>query len=120
MREKFKEWSGCLFFIVLLIAFIAFIFISKDKSKKPKTEETVGKYVYIDLNNTLHARNTCISIGNKDLENPLGNKGVTRLRSKEVDDDLLLNTCARCVTDEIYDKLERNAKRNRRGYEYDE
>ena len=57
--------------------------------------------------------------GDTDIENPIGNKAVTRILTKEVDEDLLVNTCAWCINDEVYDKLERIAKRNRRGYEYD-
>ena len=77
-----------------------------------------GKYLYVDKLNTLHARNKCLHIGDTDIENPIGNKAVTRILTKEVDEDLLVNTCAWCINDEVYDKLERIAKRNRRGYEY--
>ena len=118
MKQETKQYAGCITVMILGFAFLGFLGIKNIESEESKKEKLPGKYLYVDRLNTLHARNKCLHIGDTDIENPIGNKAVTRILTKEVDEDLLVNTCAWCINDEVYDKLERIAKRNRRGYEY--
>lgn len=119
MKQETKYYAGCLTVIILGFAFLGFLAIKNNESEESKKEKLPGKYLYVDRLNTLHARNKCFHIGDDNLDNPMGNKAVTRILTKEVDEDLLVNTCAWCINDEVYDKLVKIAKRNRRGYEYE-
>lgn len=100
-----RDYSGCLAMIVLFIGFIAFLFVFNNKENKQYNETIIGKYVYLDTNETLHAHRHCTAIGKQAGELGSADRSVTRISIDEVDISMLDYTCSRCVNDETYEQL---------------
>ncbi|MBQ7462466.1 MAG: hypothetical protein IJS63_09490 [Bacteroidaceae bacterium] len=105
MSEKIKEYWGCLLPLVLFICFIVFLFYSNNKNNKRQEDETIGRYVYIDVNGTLHVRRYCIAIGKDEGELNGADRTITRLPTNEITHSMLDYSCSRCISDETYEKL---------------
>ena len=104
MNFTLKEYWGCLTMILLFIGFVFFLFISNNQEKKQENP-ALGKYVYLDTNETLHVRRHCTAIGKQAGELGSADRSVTRISIDEVDISMLDYTCSRCVNDEIYEQL---------------
>lgn len=107
MIKFIKEWAGCLIPIIFFIGFIVFLFYSNNKHDKEKTEPAIGKYVYIDTDETLHVRRRCYAIGKQKGELGGTNRSVTRIPVEDVTISMLDYSCSRCVSDELYEQLEK-------------
>lgn len=104
MNKTIKEYAGCVIPAILFICFIAYLFYMNndgDKQQKP----TVGKYLYVDVNETIHLRRNCRAIGSQTGENGEADRTVTRIPVSEVTTSMLDCSCSRCISDEAYDEL---------------
>lgn len=91
--------------ILLFIGFIIFLFFVNNHHDNKQPEPTLGKYIYLDINETLHVRRHCPAIGKQAGELGSADRTVTRISIDEVDVSMLDYTCSRCVNDEIYEQL---------------
>ena len=107
MIKFIKEWAGCLVPLVLFIGFIAFLFYFNGKGDSDKEKPAIGKYVYMDTNETIHIRRHCPAIGKQPGELGGAERAVTRIPVEEVSISMLDYSCSRCVSDELYEQLEK-------------
>lgn len=98
--------------IVLFCGIIAFLFFTNNKSDEKQTEPVVGKYLYIDTNETLHVRRYCPAIGKQVGELGGVNRAVSRIPVNSITNSMLDYSCSRCVNDDIYEELRTKALAN--------
>jgi hypothetical protein len=107
--HPFKEYLGCIVPILLFIGFIAYLYTGANRATKtnkndqPKSQ--VGKYLYLDINNTLHVRIYCSAIGKQIGEIGAVDRAVTRIPAESVTHEMLDYSCSKCVSDESYEEL---------------
>ena len=87
--------------IVIIASLVVFLYASCDK--KPK----LGKYVYIDRSNTLHTDSKCDAIFCIKGAYPVNFIPIERVSTEDWN-----NTCSKCVSDAMYDKIVQNAEIN--------
>lgn len=104
----FADKWGCLLVFLLFICFVIFLFVMNNR-KKEHDKPVLGKYLYIDINETLHALRHCPAIGKQP--NGLGSvdRAVTRITPEMVDLHMLDFSCSRCISDRIYEELRNRA-----------
>ena len=107
MRTTIKENLGCLLPLSLFSVFLAVVIYFGNKKEEPEKKEAIGKYVYIDVNGTLQLRRTCFAIGNEPSDNGSSNWEVERVLVKDLTENDLSKSCARCVTDEEYENMKK-------------
>ena len=109
MKKKLK---------IIPIVFIATMQIACSHEKEDKPTPSLGKYVYIDDENILHAKSKCM-LGMKTTdENGLRSyKSIEFLDTAEVTTTHLKSCCSWCVTDERYEQLKLIADKHRKADE---
>lgn len=107
VTKTLKEYSGCLVPLVLFIGFIVFLFYFNGKGDSDKEKPVIGKYVYMDTNETIHIRRHCPAIGKQPSELGGAERAVTRIPVEAVSISMLDYSCSRCISDEAYEELER-------------
>lgn len=100
-----KEYAGCIIPLLLIIGLIVYLFYSNNQKNEDSQKSVVGKYVYLDTENTLHVRRNCHAIGKQPGELGSTDRTVSRVEIEDVTSDMIEYTCSRCVTDEIYEEL---------------
>lgn len=99
------------FALFCLILF--FIFASCSKRENVKEENNLGKYVYEDDTGIIHCSESCVKLkfGKDDNGHSIYAKHPIDTANFVLDEDNI-RVCARCVSDEIYDRLLSISHRN--------
>lgn len=106
MNSTLKEHWGCLTMILLFIGFIIFLFFVNNHHDNKQPEPTLGKYIYLDINETLHARRHCPAIGKQAGELGSSDRTVTRIPVEKLTFSMLDYCCSRCVSDASYERFQ--------------
>lgn len=67
--------------------------------------ETIGKYVYIDIDDNLHADRNC-----KHIADDHGAKPVRFCPTNTLSSDDFIQVCSQCVTDSLYEQIQQQLK----------
>ena len=105
MVKEIKDFSGCLILLVIFVGFMVFLYYANSKNNKDNSDKTIGKYVYLDINETLHVHRHCAAIGNQPGNLGRAERTVTRIPVEHIDMSMLDLSCSRYVSDEVYEKL---------------
>ena len=106
MKNSIKEYAGCIIPLTLFIGFIAFLFYTNNKNtEKAEVKSKIGKYAYVDVNETIHLLRYCPAIGKQPGELGGAERTVTRIPIENVTLQMLDYSCSRCVSDDDYERL---------------
>lgn len=116
MNKTLKENGGCIVPLFLMFLGCIFVFFGNgncSNSKEEKPKRNIGKYMYYDRSSTLHAWRYCPSIGSgsTDEVDESRQSAVYRIPVEGVTMSMLDQSCAFCISDEIYDELTRKLTR---------
>lgn len=109
-KERREEIKSCIEFVAFVVTFIfglAGIITNLHGSKNQK----LGEYIYIDKYECVHVDQECVNIIGRD-DGKSYKYMVERIDTKDLKLNYINNTCSSCITDDIYNDLEKIANTN--------
>ena len=90
----------------IAFAAVALCLFSCVDTKKEQSDGSIGKYVYIDKDSTLHVTRKCTKFILDDAKD----FGIKRIPGENIPPEYLDKCCSYCVSDEAYELLESMSK----------
>lgn len=101
---------------------LGIISCGKTDEKKEIVKRDLGKYVYVDDNNTVHVNPHCYRLirGKDDKGHDIYAKHPIDTLEFVITDKEYFRVCTRCVEDSIYERLVEISNRNQSNYNWEQ